>query len=102
MLTRQLYLLGGGLALLGSLTILANLVIAGMWDNFLVINALVVVFVCVVGLRKIYEREDFERDHALPYRVLNLGIAIGTVIMGIVMLGIGSLTYQWLVVGGSP
>ncbi|WP_372479312.1 hypothetical protein ACAH01_11845 [Halomicrobium sp. HM KBTZ05] len=97
MLTRQLYRLGCGLGVVGSLVIVANLVVAGYW-TFVPI-ALGAGAACAFALRNAHERDDFDRDHSVVYRSVNLAGAVITVGAGLVMLAVGFLSYQWFVVG---
>jgi hypothetical protein len=98
--TRRLYVLGSGLVLLGSLVVLASLVAGGMWASGLSIGGFGGVFAAVLGLKNTFERADFERDHSLAYRVANLAGAVFSIGLGLVVLAVGILSYQWFVVDG--
>jgi hypothetical protein len=85
--TRQVYAVGLGLGLLGSLVTAASQVLAGyVAIGVLTFGAAVALF---LGLVNVFEREDFDREHSLPYRVANFGGAVFVVALGLLLLGVG-------------
>jgi hypothetical protein len=99
MLTRQLYLVGCGLGVVGGLVVLVSLVAAGHWSFAPV--ALGAGFACALALKNTFERDDFDRDHSVLYQSVNFAGAVIAVGAGLVMLAAGFFSYQWFVVGVS-
>lgn len=85
--SRQLYLVGYGLGLVGSLAAVAAVVLAGAVSYAVIMLGATVTF--VLGIYDGLTREDFDRDHSLAYRVGNLGGAILVVGLGLLMLAVG-------------
>ncbi|WP_238717345.1 hypothetical protein [Natronorubrum halophilum] len=91
----QLYAVGYGLALLGSLVVVASLVLAGLVAYTILV--LPATFVLVNGLVSIHTREDLDRKHSLAYRVGNWGGAVITVALGFLMLAVGIVSFNTFV-----
>jgi|GEM_PF-612577 len=89
---RQLYALGCGLGVLGSLVTAASVTLADGVASSVGISAGGATFVFVLCLRNTFDREDFDRDHSLGYRVGNLVGAVFVVVLGLSMLAIGVFT----------
>jgi hypothetical protein len=88
--TRTVYAGGAGLGLVGSLVTVAGIVRAGSPGTAAVAGGSTVTFALVLG--NVSRREDFDRDHALGYRLANLGGALVVVALGLVMLAMGIVT----------
>ena len=85
--TREVYAVGCGLGLVGSLVLVASQVLAGAVAYGVLTLGATFTFVVVLG--NVYRREDFDRDHSLTYRVLNFGGALVVVALGLLMLAAG-------------
>lgn len=85
--TREGYALGCVLGLVGSLVLVAGLVLAGATPYGVITLGATVTFAVVLG--NVYRREDFDRDHSRVYRALNLGGALFVVALGLLLLGVG-------------
>jgi hypothetical protein len=84
---REVYAVGCVLGLAGSLVLVAGQVLAGaVAYGVLTLGA---TFTFAIVLRNVYSREDFDRNHSLFYRTLNLGGALFVVALGLLMLGVG-------------
>jgi len=84
---REVYAVGCVLGLVGSLVLVAGQVLAGaVAYGVLTLGA---TFTFAIVLRNVYGREDFDRNHSLTYRTLNLGGALFVVALGLLMLGVG-------------
>ncbi|WP_135364131.1 hypothetical protein [Halosimplex halophilum] len=84
---RTVYAVGFGLGLAGSVAAAAGLALAGSPATGGI--ALGATFVFVLGLADVFDREDFDRDHSLAYRLGNWGGAVLAVALGLVMLAVG-------------
>ncbi|WP_436909335.1 hypothetical protein [Halosimplex marinum] len=84
---RHVYAVGIGLGLVGSVAAAAGLALAGSPATGGV--ALASTIGLVLGFVTLFNREDFDRDHALAYRLGNWGGAVLTVALGLVMLAVG-------------
>ncbi|WP_123533594.1 hypothetical protein [Halosimplex salinum] len=87
---KQVYAVGFGLGLIGSLAVVAGLVLGG--SAAFGVGALGATFTFALGLVRLSDREDFDRAHSLAYRVANLGGAVFVVALGLLMLAIGITT----------
>jgi len=86
---RQLYALGCGLGLLGSLATAASIALSKGAGGSTVLSACGAAVGFVFGLRNTFERDDFGRDHSLAYRVGNLAGAVFVVALGLLMVALG-------------
>ena len=84
---RELYAVGCVLGFVGSLVLVAGQVLAGAVAIGAISLGASATFAIVLG--NVYRREDFDRDHSLPYRLLNFGGALVVVALGLLMLGVG-------------
>lgn len=87
MTPRQLYVVGFGLALIGSLAAAAGQVLAGTTATAVVTLGGSVA--CVIGLRNALARAEFEMEPSLTYRVLNWAGATLAFAFGLLMGGVG-------------
>jgi hypothetical protein len=85
--TREVYAVGCVLGFVGSLVLVVGQVLAGAVATGVISLGATVTFAIVLG--NVLRREDFDRDHALPYRVLNFGGALVVVALGLLLLGVG-------------
>lgn len=85
--TRQLYAVGTGLGLIGSLVAVASLILAG--SVAIAALALPTPFTFAIVLVNVFRREDFDRDHSLGYRIVNVCGAVFTVVLGLFVLAVG-------------
>jgi len=83
---RQLYAVGFGLGILGTLGAAAGLALAGSPGSVLV---LVAVLPLVFGLASTVRQDPVDWDHSLAYRVGNVCGALVAVALGLVMLAVG-------------
>ncbi|MDG5777122.1 hypothetical protein VB773_12605 [Haloarculaceae archaeon H-GB2-1] len=84
---RRLHAFGIGLGLLGSLLVVASMVLVGGWVvAVLGLGSTVTLVFC---LRNVFEREDFERDHSLANRLANWTGATVAFTSGLVVLAAG-------------
>lgn len=93
--SRQLYAVGYGLALLGSLATVASLVLAGLVANSILV--LLATFVFVNGLATVFAREDVDREHTLTYRIGNWVGAVIAVAVGLLMIAVGIVSFNTFV-----
>jgi hypothetical protein len=93
--TRQLYVAGLGLGLIGSLVTVVSLVLAEFVTNAVI--GLGTTFTFALGLKNVFTREDFDREHSLIYRVVNCGGAVIVVALGLLMLTIGIVSFRTFV-----
>ena len=75
--------------MLGSLVTVAGAVLADGVASSVGISALSATVVFVFGLKNTFDREDFDREHSLGYRVGNLAGAVFVVVLGLLMVAIG-------------
>ncbi|MBZ6496318.1 hypothetical protein [Natrinema longum] len=92
---RQLYVVGLGLGLIGSLVTVVSLVLAGFVTTAVI--GLGTTFTFAVGLDNVFTREDFDREHSLIYRVVNCGGAVIVVALGLLMLTVGIVSFRTFV-----
>ncbi|MGQ3414160.1 hypothetical protein ACT4ML_18180 [Natrinema sp. LN54] len=93
--TRQLYVVGLVLGLIGSLLTVVSLVLAGFVTTAVI--GLVTTFAFAVSLENVFTREDLDREHSLSYRVVNCGGAVIVVALGLLMLTVGMMSFRTFV-----
>ncbi|MDF9746518.1 hypothetical protein [Natrinema salsiterrestre] len=93
--TRQLYVVGFGLGLIGSLVTVVSLALAEFVTSAVI--GLGTMFTLALGLVNTFTREDFDRDHSLTYRVVNWGGAVIVVALGLLMLTVGIVSFRTFV-----
>lgn len=87
MTCRGLYVVGFCMALIGTLGIAVNMALSGWTTGVPMVLAATVAI--GLGLVNTLGREDFDRDHALPYRVVNWGGGLLVVCLGLLTLAVG-------------
>jgi hypothetical protein len=87
---RHAYLAGLVLGLVGCLAVVAGLAVGGQASFAVLVLLSALVF--VLGIRNVREREAFDRDHSLGYRLGNWGGALVVVALGLGMLAVGVAT----------
>jgi hypothetical protein len=90
---RHCYAAGISLALVGSLVVVAGMVLAGSAATGGI--ALGAVVALVFALRNVSRREDFDRDHSLGYRLANWGGALFSLALGLFALAVGVLSFDF-------
>jgi len=85
--TREVYAVGCVLGLVGSLVLVAGMVLAGSVATGVIALGSTATFTIVLG--NVFRREDFDRDHSLTYRLLNLGGALVVAALGLLLLAVG-------------
>ncbi|WP_440763488.1 hypothetical protein [Natronorubrum sp. DTA7] len=95
MVPRQLYAVGYGLALLGSLAIVASLVLAGLVAYSVLV--LSTTLVLLNGLFSVFRGEDSNREHSLTYRIGNWVGAVIVVALGLLMIAVGIASFNTFV-----
>lgn len=89
---RQVYIVGFGLGLIGSLATAISLLLAGSLSIGILSLGTTLTFVLVLG--NISKKKEFDMAHSLAYRVGNWGCALIALALGLLMLVVGIMAHS--------